>query len=72
MLIVMQVSNKKFCNLGLNPTTLEEGLLDEVVKIAQKYKDRCIRSKILPSSYWNRLTARRANEKLIDESSDDI
>jgi hypothetical protein len=35
------VSNEKFCNLGLNPVTLEAGLMDEVVEITQKYQDRC-------------------------------
>jgi UDP-sulfoquinovose synthase len=35
------VSNEKFCNLGLNPVTLEAGLMDEVVDITQKYQDRC-------------------------------
>jgi UDP-sulfoquinovose synthase len=52
-----QVSNKKFCNLGLNPITLEMGLLDEVVNIAGKYQDRCDRTKVLPSSFWNKARA---------------
>ena len=51
------VSNKKFCNLGLNPTTLEMGLLDEVVNIAGKYRARCDRRKVLPSSFWNKARA---------------
>jgi UDP-sulfoquinovose synthase len=50
----IQVSNKKFCNLGLDPVTLDQGLLDEVVTIASKYKERCDRNKILPSSYWSK------------------
>ena len=51
---LLQVSNKKFCSLGLNPTTLEVGLLDEVVNIAGKYQGRCDKTKVLPSSFWNK------------------
>lgn len=46
------VRNDKFLALGLNPTTLDEGLLAEVVDVAAKYKDRCNISKILPNSRW--------------------
>lgn len=50
----LDVSNKKFCNLGLNPITLDERLLDEVVNIAGKYRARCDETKVLPSSFWNK------------------
>eukprot|EP01041_Mallomonas_annulata_P010608 gene10608-22146_t len=56
----LNVSNKKFCNLGLNPITLEDGLLDEVSSIATKYQDRCDRTKVLPSSFWNKARANAA------------
>lgn len=58
----LDVSNRKFRGLGLEPTTLEVGLLDEVVTIAEKYKDRCDRSKILPNSFWNKNRRRECEE----------
>jgi UDP-sulfoquinovose synthase len=54
------VSNKKFCNLGLQPITVEQGQLDEVVNNAGKYQDRCDRSKVLPSSFWSKARAQAA------------
>jgi UDP-sulfoquinovose synthase len=46
------VRNDNFLALGLNPTTLSEGLLEEVVEVAAKYSDRVNMEKILPSSRW--------------------
>eukprot|EP00616_Rhizochromulina_sp_CCMP1243_P006251 CAMPEP_0118965644 /NCGR_PEP_ID=MMETSP1173-20130426/3166_1 /TAXON_ID=1034831 /ORGANISM="Rhizochromulina marina cf, Strain CCMP1243" /LENGTH=460 /DNA_ID=CAMNT_0006914297 /DNA_START=13 /DNA_END=1395 /DNA_ORIENTATION=- len=50
----LDVSNNKFRSLGLDPITLDERLFEEVTSIAQKYKDRCIVSKVMPKSYWNK------------------
>lgn len=49
----LEVANRKFRSLGLDPTLLEDGLLDEVIQITDRYKDRCDRTKILPNSFWN-------------------
>jgi UDP-sulfoquinovose synthase len=41
-----------FKNLGLNPITLNEGLLSEIYDIAYKYKDNCDKNKIICESVW--------------------
>ena len=38
----------------MNPTTLDDGLLTEIVEIAQRHKDRCDRDKILATSRWTK------------------
>jgi UDP-sulfoquinovose synthase len=46
------VTNDHLIELGLNPITLEEGLLEEVTAIAQKYVDRVDAKTIPARSLW--------------------
>ncbi len=49
----LKVCNDQFLALGLNPITLDEGLLREVTEIARAYRDRADLSKIPCVSAWN-------------------
>ena len=48
----LKVKNEKFLKLGLKPITLNGGLMSEVVDVAEKYKHRCDKNKILCTSKW--------------------
>jgi UDP-sulfoquinovose synthase len=48
----LNVSRDKFLALGLNPTKLSEGLLEEARDIAMRYKDRADTTKIIARSTW--------------------
>ena len=51
------VDNKCFIELGLNPTTLDNGLLEEVVEVAKKYSTRCDKNRIPCISSWTKKQA---------------
>lgn len=53
------VDNRKFLALGLEPTTLAEGLLGEVVEVARKFAHRIDRSRVPAVSAWTRDLAAR-------------
>jgi UDP-sulfoquinovose synthase len=56
------VEARSLIELGLKPTPLEKGLLEEVVGVAETYADRCDRNRIPCTSIWLRnkdLPARR-------------
>ncbi|HRO30405.1 NAD-dependent epimerase/dehydratase family protein [Citricoccus sp.] len=48
----LHVVNDAFIDLGLNPTTLSEGLLLEVEQIAERYRDRADLSRVPATSLW--------------------
>jgi UDP-sulfoquinovose synthase len=53
------VRNDQFLSLGLDPITLREGLLTEVVDVARRYAYRVDRSRIAAVSAWTREIAAR-------------
>ena len=48
----LNVSRDRFLALGLEPTYLSEGLLEEIRDIALRYKDRADTTKIIARSVW--------------------
>ncbi len=48
----LSVENRSLINLGLNPITLDDGLLLEVTQIVKKYSHRCDFSKIPATARW--------------------
>jgi len=48
------VTNDQFLALGLEPTTLSDGLLEEGTGIAKRYRDRVDPSKIISRSVWRK------------------
>lgn len=44
---------------------MNEKLFEEVQEVTKKYKDRCIKEKVLPKSFWNKKRA-VANEGTVE------
>ena len=55
------VDNRCFIELGLNPTTLDDGLLTEVFEVAKKWADRCDVNRIPCLSAWTSNQAKAIN-----------
>ena len=50
----LNVSRDRFMSLGLEPTYLSEGLLEEIRDVAEKYSDRADTTKIIARSVWRK------------------
>ncbi|HLJ99963.1 MAG TPA: hypothetical protein VKU39_08670, partial [Streptosporangiaceae bacterium] len=48
----LRVLNAQFLALGLQPTTLSEGLMEEITDVAHRYRHRVDPSKIIARSVW--------------------
>ncbi|MBE2239672.1 MAG: NAD-dependent epimerase/dehydratase family protein [Caldilineaceae bacterium] len=46
------IHNEQFLELGLQPITLSDGLLQEVIEVAARYRDRVDVTKIIADSRW--------------------
>jgi UDP-sulfoquinovose synthase len=63
------VENRRLLDLGLEPITLEDGLLEEVTQIARRYTDRCDVAKIPCRSLWR---PRRVGQPAEEAVGDDV
>ena len=59
------VKNERLLDLGLEPTTLSQGLLKEVTDVAGKYSYRCDRNKIPCTSLWIQNQKKHAKETVL-------
>ena len=59
------VKNERLLDLGLEPTTLSQGLLKEVTDVAGKYSYRCDRNKIPCTSVWIKNQNKQAKDTVL-------
>ncbi len=57
------VDNRCFIELGLKPTTLDDGLLTEVVEVARRWSNRCDKKRIPCVSAWTPTQANAIKQK---------
>ena len=48
----LRVANDSLVNLGLKPTRLSDGLMQEVFDVAMRHANRCDRSRIMATARW--------------------
>ncbi|HCZ48129.1 MAG TPA: NAD-dependent dehydratase, partial [Gammaproteobacteria bacterium] len=64
----LHVRNDRFLALGLDPITLDEGLMEEVTGIARRYAQRADRSKIPCVSLWRAPAAAASQQAKVNQS----
>lgn len=66
----LHVTNDTFLELGLEPTTLSEGLLHEVEEVARKYAERVDRDKIPAQSLWTKQQQAGVPDSMAGDAAD--
>ena len=68
----LAASNEGLVGLGLNPTTLRQGLLEEVSDIARHYAHRCDTSRIPCESHWTAEISESAATTVVVAEPDEV
>lgn len=62
----LEVVNDQLLALGLEPTTLAEGLLEEIMDVARRYAHRIDPARIPSTSAWTREQAKEVRGRLVE------